>query len=80
MHAIQLAEAIHKPVFATDPSFNTSDEDCAHLIGAGVNSVIVVAQSDTAPEHLKQLAKKLKKFGLTYRKIDNFSEVTYGTA
>ena len=80
LHAIQLEGAIHQPGFATDPSFNTSDEDCAHLMGAGVNSVIVVAQSDTAPEHLKQLAKKLKKFGLKYRTIDNFSEVTYGTA
>lgn len=80
LHAMQLAESIHKPVFATDPSFNTSDEDCAHLVGAGVNSVIVVAQFNTESEHLKQLARKLKKFGLKYRKIDNFSEVTYGTA
>ncbi|WP_218396950.1 hypothetical protein [Alteromonas lipotrueae] len=80
LHAIQLEGSIHQPVFATDPSLNISDDDCAHLMGAGVNSVIVVAQSDTAPEHLKQLAKKLKKFGLKYRKIDNFSEVTYGTA
>ncbi|WP_046005453.1 hypothetical protein [Pseudoalteromonas rubra] len=78
--AIQLTESIHQPAFATDHSFNARDEDCAYLAGAGVDRVIVVAQSHTAPEHLKQLTRRLKKFDLKYRKIDNFTEVVYGTA
>lgn len=78
--AIQMRAALSNNVIATDRMFNLQEADLAHMASMGIQTVVAIGSELVHKHLLRQLGKRLAKFGMNYQRLDKVQELRYGTA